>query len=169
MSDLLIRITKRPDGGAVLRCQRADGSATWQRQDGRQGAFFPLHDLTHYAVESTLRFRDGFYGLLAAGWDIRETEGKSPRGALPAEALAVEHLVGMLDAERSSGTEWAATDVNREAARYAGRGGRPAPRALTDEELGRARARVRDLFQRWAALAPGESLELAFDRPPPAE
>jgi hypothetical protein len=169
MSDLLIRITKRPDGGAVLRCQRADGSATWQRQDGRKGAFLPLHDLTHYAVESALGFRDGFHGLLAAGWDISQTEGKSPRGAPPAEALAVEHLVGMLDAERSSGGEWAATDVNREAALYAGGGGRPAPRALTDEELGRTCTRMRDLFHRWAALWPGESLKLAFDRPPPAE
>ena len=51
MSTLTVRITKRTDGGAVLKCVRADGSETWQKQEGKQAAFFPLHDLTHFAVE----------------------------------------------------------------------------------------------------------------------
>ena len=78
----------------------------------------------------------------------------------------MEHLVGVLDTERPSGTEWAAVDVNQQAALFASGGGRPAPRALTDAELARVRARVRELFGRWADLAPGETLELAFERPP---
>jgi hypothetical protein len=151
----------------VLECRRADGSTTWQRQHGRQAAFFPLHDLTHYAVETELGFRDGFYGLVAAGWDIPETDGKGPRGLLPAEALAVEHLVGMLDTERPGGAEWTAADINAQAARFAAAGGRAAPRALTDAELSRVRTRVRELFDRWTRLAPGETLALPFDRPPP--
>jgi hypothetical protein len=151
----------------VLECRRADGSTTWQRQHGRQAAFFPLHDLTHYAVETELGFRDGFYGLVAAGWDIPETDGKGPRGPLPAEALAVEHLVGMLDTERPGGAEWTAADINAQAARFAAAGGRAAPRALTDAELSRVRTRVRELFDRWTRLAPGETLALPFDRPPP--
>ena len=151
----------------MLECRRADGSATWQRQQGRQAAFFPLHDLTHYALETELGLRDGFYGLVAAGWDIPDSEGKGTRGPLPAETLAVEHLVGMLDTERSGGAEWTAADVNSQAARFAAAGGRAAPRAVTDAELARVRARVRELFDRWARLAPGETLELPFDRPSP--
>src|SRR2546430_9090725 len=54
MNDLLIRIKKKSDGSAALSCLRADGSVTWQRQNGQQGRFFPLHDLTHYAVETVL-------------------------------------------------------------------------------------------------------------------
>lgn len=73
----------------------------------------------------------------------------------------------MLDTERPSGAEWAAADVNLQASLFAARGGRPAPRALTDAELARVRARVRDLLGRWAELAPGETLELDFERPPP--
>jgi hypothetical protein len=42
---LLIQITKRTGGGAVLRCARSDGSVTWQKQDGKYAAFFALHDL----------------------------------------------------------------------------------------------------------------------------
>lgn len=57
MSDLLIRITKNRDGSAALSCGRADGSVTWQRHRGPRGQFFALHDLTHYAVETTLAAR----------------------------------------------------------------------------------------------------------------
>jgi len=54
---LAIRITKRKDGNGVLRYMRADGSETWQKQESRHAAFFALHDLTHFAVESALGFR----------------------------------------------------------------------------------------------------------------
>lgn len=64
----------------MLRCVRADGSATWQKQESRHAAFFALHDLTHFAVESTLGFQRGFFGLIAQGWEIEETTGKQARG-----------------------------------------------------------------------------------------
>src|SRR3954453_411272 len=67
---LIVRIKKKTDGAAALSCTRADGSITWQRQDGQVARFFPLHDLTHFAVESTLGFRQAFYGLIESGWDI---------------------------------------------------------------------------------------------------
>ena len=38
----------------MLRCVRADGSATWQKQTDRHAAYFALHDLTHFAVETEL-------------------------------------------------------------------------------------------------------------------
>ena len=65
MTELLIRIKKKNDGSAALSCVRADGSVTWQRQDGQQGRFFPLHDLTHYAVETVLGQPRGFFGACA--------------------------------------------------------------------------------------------------------
>src|SRR5688500_15931130 len=102
MPTLRVHLTKRSDDEVVLHCARADGSATAQRQQGRNGRFFALHDLTHYAVESVLRSERGFYGLVAGGWDIADTEGKGPRGPLPPETIAVEHMVGFLDAERAS-------------------------------------------------------------------
>jgi hypothetical protein len=78
---LLIQITKRSDGGGLLRCVRADGSVTWQKQESRHAGFFALHDLTHFAVESTLGFQRGFFGLIAEGWEIEETTGKQARAA----------------------------------------------------------------------------------------
>ena len=162
MAILTVRITKRTDGGAVLKCVRADGSNTWQKQEGKQGAFFPLHDLTHFAVESELGVRNAFYGLIADGWSIDETTGKTPRGPLPPDALFVEGVVGTLDAERASGSRWTAEEFNDSAALHAKNSGRPAPRQLTDDELARIRKRRAELFTAWNELPTGQALDLAF-------
>lgn len=167
MPELHIQLTKRADGGAVLRCVRPDGSVTWQRQEGRQAAFFPLHDLTHYAVETVLGFRRGFFGLIAEGWEIEETTGKGGRGPLPPEAVLVEHLVGFLDVERASGSAWSAAEYAEQLALKGLIARDVAPRWLTDDALDHVRARRRELFAEWAEVAPASALELMFEHPSP--
>ena len=147
-----IELEKRSGGGSVLRCVRPDGTVTWQKRD-RHGEFFAAHDLTHFAVESVLGARSGFFGLVGQGWEIEETTGKGARGPLPAEAAAVERLVGLLDVERAGSTLWSAAEFNQNSA------GAP---PLTDNQLQRIRARRAELLQEWNALAPGESLALVF-------
>jgi hypothetical protein len=168
MPDLLIQITKRRDGSVVLRCIRADGSVTWQHQTGTHAAFFPTHDLTHYAVEDTLGHDRGFYGLLADGWNITDFGAPWPRGRAPEVTIVSELIVGFLDAERASGTRWAAEDFNDKAALHRATHGGSWHCSLTDDDLARIRARRSELFERWANLAPGETMELAFDRGRPA-
>jgi len=159
---VLIQLTKRADGGAVLRCRRADGSVTWQTHQGTRAAFFPSHDLTHFAVESELPGTVAFYGLVAAGWDIEDTTGKGARGPLPPEAVMVEHIVGLLDVERGSG-HWMSGAEFRSALEDAGK---PAP-LLDDDALTRIRARRSELLARWRELAPGATLELEFSQSSP--
>ena len=159
-----IELSRRADGATGLRCIRDDGTATWQHQRApHHAAFFALHDLTHYAVETELGFARGFYGLVAAGWDIDDTTGKGARGPLPAEARTVEQVVGALDRERASAAPWSAEEFNEllAAAAAAGRAG-PLTRPLTDDALERVRARVTELAARWTALATGEVLALEF-------
>ena len=91
---LRIQLTKRSDGTYILKCVREDGTSTWQKVEGRNAAFFPVHDLTHYCVESVLRIPDAFFGLIACGWTIEETGGKGARGSLPPNAGFVESVVG---------------------------------------------------------------------------
>jgi hypothetical protein len=158
---LIVQITKRRDGGGVLRCTRAGGSVTWQKQT-RHALHFALHDLTHFAVESTLGFRGGFFGLIAEGWEIEDTTGKGARGPLPQEALEVEHIVGFFDTERGSGVLLTAEDFNHYAAAHASSFGRPAPRRLTDADIARVRTCRGELFSRWFALEPGGTLDLKF-------
>jgi hypothetical protein len=148
---LTVQISKRADGGGVLRCTRADGSVTWQKQKTSQAAHFALHDLTHFAVESTLGYRRGFFGLIAEGWEIEDTTGKGSRGPLPPEAGEVELIVGMFDMERASGALVTAGD-------FAIHG----PRRLTDEEIARVRTCRGELFSRWSAVEPGSTLDLRF-------
>ena len=164
MPGLVIRIGKRGDGRAVLRCERADGTVTWQRQDGARAAFFPYHDLTHYAVESELRLRRGFFGLIAEGWEISDTEGRGARGTLPAEAVLAEHIVGWLDSERSSRATWSVEELNGYLKQRLGSGALASRGPITDEELERVRKLGRELHHRWTDLPAGGALDLDFDR-----
>jgi len=164
MADLIIRIKKKADGSAVLSCERADGSVTWQRQDGSQGRFFPLHDLTHYAVESVLGERRGFYSLVAEGWNLTDFGVPWPRGPLPVDALASELVVGFLDRERAAGVEWSAADFNESAGTYYVQHGLADSCAISDDELGRIRGKRRELFAQWTAVPTGETLTLEFVR-----
>jgi hypothetical protein len=167
MLKLQVQLTKRADGGAVLRCVRTDCSITWQKHEGRQAAFFPLHDLTHFAVETILGFRHGFFGLIAEGWEIDETSGKGRRGPLPSEAVVVEHLVGLLDVERATGDAWSAQEYATQLAIKGLIATDAAPAWLTDAALERVRLRRRELFAEWAAVPPAASLDLTFQLPSP--
>lgn len=157
-----IQLTKRPDGGAVLRCVRPDGSATWQRHEGHRAGFFPRHDLTHYALETVLGCRQGFFGLVAAGWPIADTDGKGAHGPLPAEAIVVEHLVGLLEVESATGADWSAAEFEEQVRVAAPEAAIAAGVRLTAEQLMEIRARRQELHARWASTAPGDTLELPF-------
>lgn len=162
---LTVRIKKNTDGSAALSCTRADGTVTWQRQQGAQGLFFPRHDLTHFAVETVLGHRRGFFGMVADGWNISDFGPPWPRGPIPHDMDPSELIVGFLDAERASGTRWEAADFNDKAAIYY-RDHRleATPPTLTDHDLARIRQRRAELFAEWEAVAPGGTLELTFDR-----
>jgi hypothetical protein len=154
---MLVQIVKRTDGGGVLRCTRDDGSVTWQKQ-GRHAPFFALHDLTHFAVETTLGFRRGFFGLMAEGWDVEDTTGKGKRGPLPPEAGEAEQIVGLFSAESASGVIWSMDEFNEYASVMA-------LRRLTGEEIARVKAKRSELFKQWFDLPPDGTLELTFPSP----
>jgi len=165
MGDLLIRIKKKTDGSAALSCTRRDGTTTWQRQEGQLGRFFPLHDLTHYAVETVLGFHRAFYGLVAEGWDLSDFGTPAFRGKIPDEAGLAEVVVGFFDLERMSGERGTADEMNeRIRAVRADRGLPPTSFRVTEDQIARIRELRADLFARWKAVPPGEALELSFER-----
>jgi len=171
--DLHIRFKRHPDGSASLTCTRRDGSVTWQRQNGPTALVMPAHDLTHFAVESTLGFCRGFYGLLIEGWDITDFAKPWPRGPIPDDALVVELIVGFLDAERRQGEATTAAAFQMQAEQYVASRvavGKKIPdglRPLTDGELARVRARRDDLLAHWADVPVGGDLDLDFAIPLP--
>ena len=79
----------------------------------------------------------GFYGLIASGWSIEDSNGKGVPGALPPEAGEVEVLVGLFDTERASATLWTADEFNEAMAiKTGGKASRSAPPQFSYCRLG---------------------------------
>lgn len=162
-SSLKIRIKKNDSGAGSLSCERSDGSVTWQRHSGRNGAFFALHDLTHYAVETTLACGQGFFGLVASGWDIDDFGHPWPKGPLSIEAERVELIIQFLDLERTSGERWTADEFNSNATNQSESQGSDTRADVTADDLMLIRKARQHLFEQWAAVKPGNTLELNFE------
>ncbi|HEX6746808.1 MAG TPA: hypothetical protein VF092_05880 [Longimicrobium sp.] len=158
-----LRFALKRDGTPVLSITRRDGSVTWQRQS----AFFPLHDLTHYAIETVLGLRQAFWGMMADGWEFTDFGQPWPRGPMPnvSDALLGEVSAGsfgMFARDHAGDDEAGAAALNEHLADYCRQHDLPPPRVVTADEFGRIR-RLRDEVQaRWHALQPGEAMELAF-------
>lgn len=159
---LTIQIKKNPDGATSLTCIRADGTVTWHRHTRAQAGFFPRHDLTHYAVETVLSQLHGFYALVAEGWDLSDFGTPSPRGKVPADADAVEAIVGFLDLERAGENVARVDELNSYLASRRAETEAPAPLLVSDDELHQIRRRRDELFAKWDALPAGETLVLPF-------
>jgi hypothetical protein len=157
-----IEFTKAKDGSALLRCVRDDGTSTWQKKGDAQAAYFPLHDLVHFAVETELGLDRGFYGLITAGWEIEETSGKGARGKPPPESIATEHVVSLLALETISGQVATPSDFDAAIAACCAQSGIEPPRAFSDAELVRVRRRIGELIAEYRLLSPGETLTLTY-------
>jgi hypothetical protein len=155
---VLIRITKGRDGPNTLTCIRPDGSTTWAKvQD-----YFPVHDMTHFVVETTLGIPNAFYGLVLGGWDIEDFTVKGIASRLPAEANLVEAIVGRLQRDLMPGSEFTAESFNEEVEAVLEGIGNPARRWVTEPELAHMRSELREMLSRWKDLAPGQSIEIQF-------
>jgi hypothetical protein len=165
LPDLKIRLKRRADGSAAITCEREDGTTTWQRQEGSVGQVFPAHDLTHYSVETTFGYTQGFFGLVADGWEISDFAKPWPRGPIPQQARDVELLVGLLDMQRIMLADWNAEEILEQGRLYvASRGDGASLPSLTEEGLEKVKKLRADVFAKWAATEPGETLELLFQR-----
>lgn len=163
MASLTVRIKKKTNGEAALSCERADGSATWQRQEGQLSRFFPLHDLTHFAVESVLGFDAGFFGLIGSGWDISDFAAPGVKQRLTEQAMLAELIVGFFDVERQTGALGDARDYAWKISTYREEHKMPQTSfVITDEQLTAIRAKRDELFAAWQSLPEGETLELRF-------
>jgi hypothetical protein len=153
-----IRFTKKPNPPHVLTCVRDDGSVT---RAAVEPAFI-VHDLTHYAVETTLGLRDSFYALLARGWDIQsfDVPGATKRLDIPAEAQTTEFLVGLLQTEQLTGEPRG--DFNAEVRNAVERAGHTAREPISDDDLARIRECIAEIIHQWRGLPVGETLELTW-------
>src|SRR3954469_14484998 len=161
---LTIRIKKGKDGRAALSCQRSDGSIIYQRQNEKQAGFFVRHDLTHFAVETVLGHRKGFFGLIAGGWSFEDFGEKWDKKKYPADAEPSELIVGLFDAENASEAQWSAAEFNLHAKGFMRElGGSEIGEVIDQEQVERVRARIGELMKRWERVKPGGTMELEFE------
>ena len=155
---MIIQLKKGRDGPSTLTCVRADGSRTW----GKVHPFFPVHDLTHCAVESVFGFAEAFFGLVASGWAIDDFAAPGAAARLPVEACWAETIVGLFDLERGTNRVFSAAEFTEAlAASLAGQTANPF-RPVSQSELERVRSLRGELRGRWQALSPGATLEVTF-------
>jgi hypothetical protein len=159
---LVLRFAKDGDGPATLTFVRADGTAT-RSPMGRADGFGPIHDFAHLVVERQLGLTDGFLGLIARGWTLRDFDVGAAARIWP-DAIRAEAIAGLLALEAVTGERLPLAEFNDTvAAKCAAMRAGYQPAELAPSALNAMRAELAALCRQWAALAAGATLELRFD------
>jgi hypothetical protein len=158
-----VRFTKNAPTAAndTLTCVRPDGSTTVVGM-ARQGIL--PHEAFHFVVETTLRWRDSFFGHVARGDTLEHVTARlhAPRidASKNAQALQCEALIECLQTDQWGGASDPATFAEA-LIRTCRRRHVPPPDIATDE-LVRVRHALREFGAAWRPLTSGQSLERAF-------
>lgn len=153
---LALTFTKHDAQSGALQATRPDGSSTYANQH----TFMIIHDLYHYAAETVLELKGGFYAMLASGIDITTFEGpRDQRPPMEGEGIMIEHLVNLLTTELNSGRQENFLEqlrgiLEKDALEF--------PPALTADTLEDIRLTGADLTQQWQMLSNKGKLELVF-------
>ena len=146
-----------------MRLYRDDGSA----ESAELGPDLPYHDLAHYVVERRFEIAAGFYGHIARGSSVGQLSTTPGVRALGPEALKAEILARCLQAllTGACSAEGFTQLTHAEFSQW----GIPPLSKLSPEMLDALLAEYRALIERYAALRPGESLQLEFAAPAQGE
>jgi hypothetical protein len=153
-----VQLKRGREGPSTLVCIRADGSRTWSKLH----PFFPVHDLTHFSVESVLGFTEAFFGLVASGWNIDDFSQPGAAKRMATEAVLAEAIVGVFDLERAGWGVFDEAEFNAALVESLSGLGLPAFRFIAGDELRRIRTLRRDLVSRWWSVPEGQSIEIEF-------
>jgi len=161
---MIVRFTKNlPTAPAdTLTCERPDGTSTHSAMP-RQGIL--PHEAFHFVVETTLGWRDAFFGQIARGATPDDLAAqlhseKITKRPADRQALQSESLVECLQAGQWGGAADPETFANT-LATSCRRRGVTAPR-LSAEQLERVRVALREFGAAWRPLSPGQSIERTF-------
>ncbi len=153
MPAVTLEIKKRTDGAAILTFVRADGSRT-SSPIGSAAGFGPVHDLSHYVVESVLGIARGFIGLCAEGWTVQDFDKNAAR-RIPPEAGVAEAVAGQISSMEIT-AQWLSLEEFNSVIGVTG----SALSAMQYDHIHRALVRLR---AQWNALAPGATMSLRFE------
>lgn len=153
-----IKFTKKPDGEHVISCTRKDGSISWQQSSN----FFITHDLCHYAAETVMNWKHGFYGIVAAGTDITAFDVPKEQRSfqLTEEVILAEELVNLLVIEYSQGKM---ENLLQVLAAICDKDENDISAVITTEKLEAIRTLFSSLIRQWHALEDYKTITLLFE------
>jgi len=160
---MIVRFQKNAPAAKLdrLTCVRADGTST-SGDMPRQGIL--PHDAFHFVVESTLGWRESFFGQVANGVSLDHVTSKlhgiKVDWSKHVQALQAESLVECLQAEQWGGG--ADPETFRDTLAVTCRRRHVPPPALSAEQYARVKAALRAFGAEWRALNPGQILEKKF-------
>lgn len=155
---MILRFHKGIATADTLTCLRTDGSTLQETLP--PGCV--QHDLAHFAVETTLGYHDGVWGMLARGHRIADYgQAAEVHGiTLSTQSYHAEYLSTLVQSAVYTGQIVPGYYDMLHAAATAS--GLPFPPLPEPERLQACITCARDLHQRWLALPPGDTLELHF-------
>src|SRR4030095_10503712 len=157
--DMRIRLTKHSDDRHTLEIVRTDGTRESAELVSRE---FLFHDLLHYAVESTIGARDGFWGALANGktmGDLNDRSGKA-MADLSGSIAGIEAIVGMMTGVVKGGAP--ADQAIASIRSYCELLGQAIPGWCTASFVIGVRERMRRILGRWKAIPYRQTMEIEW-------
>jgi hypothetical protein len=138
--------------------KRDDQLDYWQEAND----FLVMHDLSHYAIETTLNFTTAFLGIIKRGVNPMDFENKETRDRLilTVEAWYAETLANLFLFEHSQGKFEDFNAVFEESLKQTNP--ELPPLKLNDLEIEKIRKTYQGLLSRWRGLKMNEALVLEF-------
>ena len=124
--------------------------------------FLVMHDLSHYAIETTLNFTTAFWGMVKGGINPLEFENKETRDRLilTKEAWYAETLANLFLFEHSQGKFEDFNAVFEESLKQTNP--EILPLKLNDLEIEKIRKAYENLLSQWRSLQINETLVLEY-------
>ena len=153
-----ISFTKRENSDHIISCKRNDGSVTWMHNS----PFFITHDICHYALETVLKLKKAFYGLVSSGIAIKDFDVPRERRTvqLTDEAIFAEQMVNLLTIEYSQGIMENLPATIKEICK---KSGLPVVPEISERQLEEIRKLYDQLMNQWNVLQAEETMTLIFE------
>lgn len=153
-----IHFKKQKNKLPTLHLTRMDGSETWTVFKHN----LIQHDLVHFAAETILKWKNGFYDLVAKDANIEDfaKTNREERPDLAVASIQMEYIVNLLETEIYQ--QQIFEDFNAQLAKNCQGNNHLPPPPISTINLQQIRLKIKDLLQQWQDVAVGQSLKLEF-------
>ncbi|HXB44680.1 MAG TPA: hypothetical protein VNV85_11505 [Puia sp.] len=153
-----LQITKNKGKPHIILYHRDNGTQTWMHAD----AFFVLHDLSHFALEKTLGYKNAFLGTVNKGVDVKDFENPEKRKqmGLGKEAAYAENMANLFLIELLQGNFDDFNQILNQAFKPMDK--QLSVPILSDKEIFSVRTYLQALITQWKQLQSSETMHLDY-------